>query len=135
MTKVKDLLSERLEQRDFTGKSETLRAPREINPARLADALMECFGADETLEAIEVLLDDQPVGYATRTAAYSLAVGLAKSVGIGDYNALPGAPDYKLIVLCYPVSGCGYRLNTMMYDEDHPPVCARHPNQTLEIRQ
>lgn len=133
MTKVEDLLAGGLAQRGFLGKSETLRAPREVDPARVADALMERFGSDDTLEAVEIVLDDESMGYVTRKAAYELAGALSKSIGIGDHGALPGAPHYTLITLCCPVPGCGYRLSTMIYDEDHPPVCARHPAQILEI--
>jgi hypothetical protein len=134
MSKAEELLSGKLAAREVAGKLETLQAPPDIQPGRLADVLMECFGADDDLDAVEIVLGDRSLGYLERAAAFGLAESLSKSVGVGDYNALPGAPDYRLITLGCPVDGCGYRLTTVIYDEDRPPICPRHQGQALGIQ-
>lgn len=133
MSKLADFLNAMPPQQDFVGKSEALSVPRDIDPGRVADVLMERFGSDDGLEAVEIILGNESLGYVTRKAAYGLAPAQSKSIGTGEHSALPGIPDYKLISLRCSI--CGYRLCTMTYDEDHPPSCPRHGEQQLELGQ
>ncbi len=131
MSKFDDFLKALPPQRDFIGKSEALSVPRGFDPGRVAGLLKERFGSDEELEAIEIIIGNESVGFVTRQSAYKLAPAQTKSIGSGGHSALPGIPDYKPIGLRCPI--CAYRLWIMTYDEDHPPTCPRHPEQQLEL--
>src|ERR1019366_2726557 len=128
MPSLEDLLAREPAPEGPAGTIETLRARKSDHPARLTKAAMARFGADDSLQAIEIVLDGVSAGYLPRRAAYGLADSLTKSIGMGDHGTLPGIPDYKLIVMECRSPGCGFRLSTLIYDEDEPQSCPHHPN-------
>jgi hypothetical protein len=133
MNKLDEFLRALAPQVSFSGKTETLIVPREIDPAYVIDTIIELFGSDDTLEAVEIRHGDQSHGYVIRKSIYEFAPAQSKSIGSGEHAALPGIPDYKLIELRCPT--CGYNLWTIVYDEDYGPSCPQHPQQRLEFRR
>jgi len=133
MTKLDEFLKALPPRSGFSGKSELLIVTQEIEAASVIDTMIELFGSDDALEAIEIRHGDESKGFVIRNSIYEFAAARSKSIGSAEHAALPGMPDYRLIGLRCPT--CGYSLWTMVYEEDDGPCCPQHPGQRLEFRR
>ncbi len=135
MTVLDELTARARAQRDRSNAAETpaVMVSARVPSDSVVDALVRCFGENEHRAMVRFIVDEEEIGYLTRSDLYSFVGPRQRSVGQSGQAGLPGEPRFRVLALRCPISGCGSRRVVMHVDETDPLGCPRHPATLMEL--
>jgi len=135
MTKLKSLKRMASARREAYSPAEIhIAIDNEKMAEEAVPVLMRFFGEDDNRQVVCLLSGGQRIGYLVRDDLYGFVADSLKSVGHGDHSLLPGSADFKLLELRCKRKNCKERMAVILFDEDHPPKCPKHPDVNMGVR-